>query len=293
MAKTANGPMPWLKLWHEFLDSPKIQRVTESLRARYVNLLCVACKENDEGRLPDTEKVAFMIRLSVSETLETLDALANAGLIDRRLKCYAIHDWEYWQYHQSPGAIKQQRYRDRQHALRNGDGNALRNDLVTSTVTPPRASGSVSYSESSEGGNGGKIAPSVTESVTIPDPGPEFTALGNLAIEMSSVLALGAWVSNMARLGYSVATVRHALEQGAAASKWDQKWLQGICRRVHVEGIPEPPKGQAAKAAGVLPSQYVDPNTKRRNSEIAAAVAANIERRKREKEREAQEHDDA
>lgn len=159
MARKPVGSMPWLKLWHEFLDSAKIQRVTESLRARYVNLLCVACKEDASGKLPSAGQMAFMLRLSEDEMIATLNALVDAHLLEIRAKSFWVHDWEHWQCRKSPDAIKQQRYRDKGNALRNGHGNALRNDLVTSTVTPPRASGSVSNSESQEEGTGGKPPP--------------------------------------------------------------------------------------------------------------------------------------
>lgn len=130
-------PMPWLKLWHTFLDSPKVQRVTEALRARYVNLLCVACKFDQNGRLPDVAEIAFLMRLDPKDTAKTLAALVDAKLIDRRASVYYVHDWDQWQSGKSKAAEKQQRYRDRRNALRN----ALRNDEVTngSHVTSSRA----------------------------------------------------------------------------------------------------------------------------------------------------------
>lgn len=130
-------PMPWLKLWHSFLDSPKIQCVTEALRARYVNLLCVACKFDQGGRLPEVEKIAFMVRLDVETTAETLEALVAAKLIDKRAKGYWVHDWEHWQAAKSKAAEKQKRYRDRRNALRN----ALPDEAVTrdAHVTSSRA----------------------------------------------------------------------------------------------------------------------------------------------------------
>lgn len=131
-------PLPWLKLWHSFLDSPKIQGVTEALRARYVNLLCVACKFGLNGKLPDLAKVAFMIRLSEDDAQETLEKLIEAGMIERRGKSYWIHDWDQWQHKKSKAAEKQQRYRDNVKTLRNADGNALPTRDVTDRNVLPR-----------------------------------------------------------------------------------------------------------------------------------------------------------
>jgi hypothetical protein len=232
--------MPWLKLWHEYLDKAKVQILPEALRARHINLLCVACKENACGRLPNLKLIAHMLHLSEEETVTTLHDLVEAGLVDRRSKdgvtSYQIHDWEDWQSHKSPAAVRQKRVRDK----RNEERNALRNGCVTETVTngvtesatralaPPSGSGSGSGSQ--EGAQGKPP----------PEPGPEFTALGHLAIQLSSVLALGPWVDRMARLGYTAPMIRYALEEGSAASNFDQRWLQGILKRVVVEGLPEP-----------------------------------------------------
>ena len=128
--------LPWLKLWHSFLDSVKIQSVTEALRARYVNLLCVACKFGENGKLPDITQVAFMIRLSSDDAQETLERLIEARLIERRGKAYYIHDWDQWQHKKSRDAEKQKRYRDNIRTLRNEECN----DPVTRYVTDGNAS---------------------------------------------------------------------------------------------------------------------------------------------------------
>jgi hypothetical protein len=166
MAKTANGSMPWLPLWRSFLNNPKVQdvtRVTEALRARYINLLLVACTHESKGCLPGVEETAFMMRLTIEETQKTLDELIIVGLIEHRAKSYWIHDWDDWQLQKSPAAIKQKRYRDKGNALRNGAGNALRNDPVTCNVTPRARSDSDSNSDSQEGVQG-EPPPTVTQS---------------------------------------------------------------------------------------------------------------------------------
>lgn len=266
MPTTRDEPMPWLKLWHRFLDSAKIQILSESLRARYVNLLCVACKENANGKLPGTEMVGHMLRLSADETQSTLDSLAQAGLIESRAKSYYIHDWGDWQVQKTPAAVRQQRVRDKRNALRNGYVTESVTNGVTNSATralaPP--SGVLCLESSSEGVQGKPTT----------EPGPEFTTLGHLAIEMSSVLALGPWVSNMALLGHSAAAVRFALEEGAAAGKWDQRWLQGILKRVAVEGLPAAPNGHA-------PTTTKPPKPKRTAEEqekLDAAAARNAQR---------------
>lgn len=127
-------PMPWLRLWHGFLDNPKIQdqtRVTEVLRARYVNLLLVALRAGNAGVLPSLEQVAFSMRFDLKTTQETLNELVKAGLVEKNENSYCIHDWEYWQCTQTASAVKQKRYRERRNALRNEPGNDSGNAPVT------------------------------------------------------------------------------------------------------------------------------------------------------------------
>lgn len=133
-----DAPLPWLKLWHSFLDSVKIQSVTEALRARYVNLLCVACKFGQNGKLPDITQVAFMIRLSSDEAQETLEKLIDARLIERRGKAYYIHDWDQWQHKKSRDAEKQKRYRDNVRTLRNEECNNPVTRYITDGNASPR-----------------------------------------------------------------------------------------------------------------------------------------------------------
>ncbi len=133
-----SSPLPWLRLWTNFLHNSKVQdvtRVTEALRARYLNLLCVAGETNADGRLPDISQMAFMMRFSLEDMQSTVDKLVEVALIDRRGKSYWIHDWDEWQFGKSTEAKKQKRYRDKRNALRN----ALRNDKVTGddSVTDP------------------------------------------------------------------------------------------------------------------------------------------------------------
>ena len=130
---------PWLKLWHQYLDDPKIQRVAPALRAWHINLLCVACKEDANGKLPGIEKMVFLMRLSSDEIQGILNSLVESGLIELRVNSYWIHDWDDWQERKSPAAIRQKRVRDKRNALRNGHSDALRNSSVTSGATFARA----------------------------------------------------------------------------------------------------------------------------------------------------------
>ncbi len=141
---------PWLKLWHEILSCSKLWRVTDALRAQYFLLLCVACKHNKDGVLPDDDDIAFFLRIDVTRVTSVLNDLVRAGLIDRDGKLYRVHDWGHWQHKQNASAERQKRYRDNRNALRNAD--ATSNNGVAQLVAQPlrnsRAHESQSQSQS-------------------------------------------------------------------------------------------------------------------------------------------------
>ncbi len=153
--KGQNVPMPWLRLWHSFLDNAKVRTVNDrvtnlnaratlevrALRALYIDLLCVACRQDDSGRLPSLEQVAFLMRISEQEAQETIDKLVALKLIEKHGKCYWIHDWDQWQFSKSPAAIRQQKVRDKRNALRNASATqpVTRNDTEAQREAQPKA----------------------------------------------------------------------------------------------------------------------------------------------------------
>lgn len=71
--------MPWFRMYHEFATDPKVQMLSESMQRRYVMILCLRCC-NDNVTLQD-EEVAFQLRLSNDEWLETKSVLMSKNLI--------------------------------------------------------------------------------------------------------------------------------------------------------------------------------------------------------------------
>ncbi len=237
--------MPWVRQWNEILDNPKIMTLPAPLYRYWSLLLNVAQRHDRSGVLPEFTHIAFALRVTEHEVSEAIENLVKARLVEKTAKAYRIHDWGHWQSHGMSDAERQRLCRQRKRDMSRDRSHDNHVPLSQMSHPRPRArSGSVSESESQEGGAGGNHAE------IAPEPGPEFTALGNLAIELSADMSLGAWVSNMARLGYPAAHVRHTLEQGAAAGKWGHQWLQGILKRLAVEGLPPPPKANGPPDRG-------------------------------------------
>lgn len=116
----------WFRFYDGALDDPKVQRLDPDLFKAWINILCLASRNN--GKLPCTEDIAFALRVTPAVTAVTLQALRVAGLLDGD----EPHNWGARQYKSDvtdpTNAQRQKRFRDRH-----------RNTVTTVTVTPLRA----------------------------------------------------------------------------------------------------------------------------------------------------------
>lgn len=113
----------WFRFYIEALDDPKVQKLPAEHFRIWVNLLCVA-KKND-GKLPPESDCAFMLRMDNAAFHETFASLINAGLIDEQVgrdKHNEPHNWSKRQYKSDSSTERVKRFRKRA-------GNAV--------VTPP------------------------------------------------------------------------------------------------------------------------------------------------------------
>ena len=74
-----SSPARWFRLYAEFAYDPKVQMLSEAEQRRYIMLLCLRCS-NGDVTLQDSE-VAFQLRISINEALETKRVLLEKGLI--------------------------------------------------------------------------------------------------------------------------------------------------------------------------------------------------------------------
>lgn len=86
--------MNWLRLYHEVLDDPKVQRLEAPVFRAWINLLCLASRSQPRGVLPSIEDIAFALRMEESEARRTVDILVERGLIEHGEAGLAPHNWE-------------------------------------------------------------------------------------------------------------------------------------------------------------------------------------------------------
>lgn len=117
-------PLPWLRLYQSAVNHPKILRLSEQDRWRWLALLALAANQN--GKLPCTEDLAAWLRLSHAKASATVDRLLLVGLLESAQAVLCVHDWQDWQFPSDYSTTRVRRYRQKQvrpfHATFHGNG---------------------------------------------------------------------------------------------------------------------------------------------------------------------------
>jgi hypothetical protein len=134
----------WFRLYDEFLDDPKIQRLHPSLLKVLLNIWCVASRH--DGRLPSHADLSFSLRMSEDETFRAVSKLAEAGFIDTDAATgeQRPHGWDCRQFRSDTSTDRVRAHRKRQKTAIKPDptppnGNGAGNGDETFHATPPEA----------------------------------------------------------------------------------------------------------------------------------------------------------
>lgn len=118
----------WFRFYDDALNDPKVQKLPGELFKFWVNMLCVASK--NDGRLP-VDELPFLMRISEDELAVKLEELRTYGLVDHN----EPHNWKERQFKSDvtdpTNAERQARYRKNH----NGKSNAVTHVTVTATRT--------------------------------------------------------------------------------------------------------------------------------------------------------------
>lgn len=75
------GASYWIKLYLEVLEDPKMGTLPDSLWRRFIELCLLAGKEGRGGNLPDTQKLAWVLRMDNDKLQADIEQLAQTGMI--------------------------------------------------------------------------------------------------------------------------------------------------------------------------------------------------------------------
>lgn len=125
----------WFRYYADALDDPKVQRLDGNLFKTWVNLLCLASR--NDGKLPPMEDIAFALRCTEDVALSRIADLISKGLIDDVDGVLGPHNWENRQFRSDKdetAAERKRRQREREQAERDAANNVTRDSTEMSPV---------------------------------------------------------------------------------------------------------------------------------------------------------------
>lgn len=99
----------WFRFYDCALDDPKVQKLPCELFKIWVNLLCVASR--NDGILPALDDLSFMLRQSSDSLSDSLSELMRHGLIDESAQGLTPHNWSERQYQSDSSAERMRKHR--------------------------------------------------------------------------------------------------------------------------------------------------------------------------------------
>lgn len=117
----------WFRMYSDVLDDPKVQKLPPALFKTWVNILCLAGR--NDGRLPSVEDIAFSLRMEEDQCGQHIRELVERGLLDAG-DGLTPHNWDKRQFKSDHDETAAERQRNKR--LRDKREDVTRDKSVTS-----------------------------------------------------------------------------------------------------------------------------------------------------------------
>ncbi len=114
----------WFRFYDDVLNDPKVQQLEPDDFKFWINILCLASKNN--GQLPCLASVSFAFRMPLGEVEVRMKFMASSGLVDSKRGLMTPHNWNKRQYKSDSSTARVKQFRKR-----------FSNVSETATETPP------------------------------------------------------------------------------------------------------------------------------------------------------------
>jgi hypothetical protein len=146
----------WFRFYDDAVNDPKVQRLSGEKFKAWVNLLCLASK--NDGRLPPLTDISYTLRLSEDKVSALLNEFCAAGLIDPvevngAPMSYEPHNWSGRQFKSDVSTERVKRFRNGQ---RNVSSPLPKRPQITDTETETESETETDRSASAPAG---KVVP--------------------------------------------------------------------------------------------------------------------------------------
>jgi hypothetical protein len=149
----------WIKLYIEMLDDPQMGRLEAGLWRRATELFLLAGANGNDGLLPPIPDMAWKLRVPVEELSASLQALAEAGVVQETPRGWLVNHFAETQS-AMPVEERMRRYRERKKEAtkRNETGNEAAEVDSSSTSTSDSVSQDAEHPDSLEEGVPGEVS---------------------------------------------------------------------------------------------------------------------------------------
>ena len=80
----------WIKLYHEILDDPKMATLPDRLWRRVIELFLIAGRLYEDGNLPETNQIAWTLRMNTDDLAMDMQQIATTGIVERTVNGWMI-----------------------------------------------------------------------------------------------------------------------------------------------------------------------------------------------------------
>lgn len=125
----------WFRMYDELLDDPKVQMLPAETFKMWVNLLCLASR--NDGRLPDSAAIAFALRVDGKRVDKILAELIDRRLIDEAGDGFEPHSWHDRQYKSDVSTDRVKRHREQRRNVSATVSNGVSRNVSDPTLERP------------------------------------------------------------------------------------------------------------------------------------------------------------
>ncbi len=135
----------WFRMYDEVLDDPKVQMLSPDTFKAWVNILCLASR--NDGRLPDVTAIAFALRLEDKKAEKIISELKNRDLLDDVDGEIIPHAWNDRQYKSDVSTDRVKQHRERKRNVSSTVTGNVSNGVTRNVSKPVSRNGAITVSE--------------------------------------------------------------------------------------------------------------------------------------------------
>jgi hypothetical protein len=128
--------LPWFRMYAGVINDPKVMRLPEAMRWHWVAVLC--CASQNDGKVPSTPDLAFMLRLKDRDVALILAQLHAGGLLDKVEGGFVPHNWEGRQYKSDVSTARVRKHRAKVSGNVSGNVSSDVSETVSETAPEQR-----------------------------------------------------------------------------------------------------------------------------------------------------------